>query len=84
MTSDVNPAGPPDFLTVEEAARVLRIGRTAAYQLTRRYLETGGADGVPATRVGRQVRVPRSGLERMLGGPITWPAPQTAVCELPS
>ena len=64
---------PPDFLTVEEAAEVLRIGRTAAYQLTRRYLDTDGADGIPATRVGRQVRVPRLRLETMLGGPITWP-----------
>lgn len=27
--------GLPDFLTVEEAARLLRIGRTAAYELTR-------------------------------------------------
>ena len=74
MTPRPRPsADPPDFLTVEEAAEVLRIGRTAAYQLTRRYLDTDGADGLPATRVGRQVRVPRLRLETMLGGPITWP-----------
>lgn len=29
----------PDFLTVEEAAAILRIGRTAAYEQTRRYEE---------------------------------------------
>lgn len=65
--------GPPDFLTVEEAAEVLRIGRTAAYSLTRRYIDTDGADGIPAQKIGRQVRVPRYKLEETLGGPITWP-----------
>lgn len=65
-------------MTVEEAAEVLRIGRTAAYQLARRYIETGGEDGVPARKVGRQTRVPRLLLESMLGGPITWPLPSAA------
>jgi hypothetical protein len=36
----------PDFLTVEEAACVMRIGRTAAYQLARHYLATGGKEGL--------------------------------------
>ncbi len=64
---------PPDLLTVEEAARVLRIGRTNAYELVRRWLATGGAEGVPALRVGHLLRVPRHGLEEWIGGPITWP-----------
>ena len=42
----------PAFLTVEEAAAVLRIGRTAAYVLARRWEETGGADGLPVVRFG--------------------------------
>ena len=42
----------PDLLTVEEAARVLRIGRTKAYELARLYLVTGGAGG-PAGGAGR-------------------------------
>jgi hypothetical protein len=63
----------PDFLRVEEAARVLRIGRTAAYQLAREFLATGGASGLPVIRYGRQLRVPRCRLEADLGGPITWP-----------
>lgn len=64
--------GPPDFLTVEEAATVLRLGRTAAYRLVRRQLVTG-AGGIPVVRYGKQFRVPRALLERDLGGPITWP-----------
>ena len=64
---------PPDLLTVEEAARLLRIGRTNAYELVRRWLATGGAEGVPALRVGHLLRVPRHGLEELVGGPITWP-----------
>jgi hypothetical protein len=63
----------PDFLRVEEAAHVLRIGRTAAYQLAREFLATGGASRLPVIRYGRQLRVPRCRLEADLGGPITWP-----------
>ena len=53
------------FLRVEEAARVLRISRTSAYALTRRFLETDGREGLPAVRVGRSVRVPAAALEQM-------------------
>ena len=66
-------SSPPDFLTVEEAAAVLRIGRTSAYRQARRYLATNGAEGLCADRFGKQIRIPRCGLEQRLGGPITWP-----------
>jgi hypothetical protein len=66
---------PPDFLTIEEAAAVLRIGRTTAYAQARRFEATGGAEGLPVVRNGKQLRVPRYALEAMLGGPITWPPP---------
>ncbi len=55
----------PDFLTVEEAAAVLRIGRTSAYLLCQRWRFTGGEVGLPVVRVGRQLRVPRAALLRL-------------------
>lgn len=51
-----------DFLTVEEAARVLRIGRTAAYQQAHRWLETG-TEGLPVHWVGGSLRVSRAQFE---------------------
>ena len=66
----------PDLLTVEEAARVLRIGRTKAYELARLRLVTGGSEGLPVVRVGHLLRVPRHALEQFIGGPITWPIPR--------
>jgi hypothetical protein len=56
----------PEMLTVEEAAAVLRIGRTAAYQLARRWRETGGREGLPNVALGRSLRVPRVALEACL------------------
>jgi excisionase family DNA binding protein len=68
---------PPDGLTVEEAAAVLRISRTKAYAQVNEYLDGGGESGIPAIRIARQIRVPRTALEEWLGGPITWPIPQS-------
>jgi excisionase family DNA binding protein len=50
----------PAVYTVEEAARLLRVGRTAAYEAARR-------GDIPVIRVGRSLRVPRHQLERILG-----------------
>ena len=54
-------------LTVEEAARVLRIGRSAAYEQARRFVQSGGTEGLPVIRMGRALRVPRHALVRLLG-----------------
>ncbi len=71
MTTEVEAA--PDVLTVDEAARILRIGRNSAYALARQWLATNGREGLPAVRLGRNVRIPRPALERLLGCHITGP-----------
>ena len=57
--------GLPDFLTVEEAAAVLRIGRTSAYLLTQQWRCTGGKRGLPVLAIGGRLRVPRAALARL-------------------
>ena len=47
----------PKVLTVTEAARLLRIGRSTAYEAANRYL-AGDPDGLPVIRIGRCLRVP--------------------------
>lgn len=64
----------PDFLTIEEAARVLRVGRTTAYGLAALFETSGGTDGLPVVRVGRLMRVPRARLEALAGAPLSEPA----------
>ena len=68
-------AAPPDFLTLEEAAAVLRVGRSTAYREANAFERSGGRTGIPVIRFGKQFRVPRCRLEEQLGGPITWPLP---------
>ena len=59
----------PEFLTVEEAARVLRISRTSAYLLAQRWRYSRGETGLPVQVLGRLLRVPRAALERMAASP---------------
>jgi excisionase family DNA binding protein len=61
----------PDFLRVEEAARILRISRTTAYREARTWLATNGAAGLPVVRLGRTLRVPRHALERLAARDVT-------------
>jgi len=50
----------PLLLTVEEAAKVMRISRTGAYNAV--------AEGaVPVIRIGRAIRIPRDRLAEVLG-----------------
>ena len=51
------------YMTVEDAAKELGIGRTLAYRLAQEFLATNGASGLPVIRVGRLLRVRRTDLE---------------------
>jgi excisionase family DNA binding protein len=57
----------PALYTVEEAAKLLRIGRTKAYALTQEWRATGGESGLPVVVFGHVLRVPRAALEKLLG-----------------
>jgi hypothetical protein len=52
------PASTERFLRVDEAARILRIGRSAAYEQANRWIATNGQCGLPAVKVGRMFRIP--------------------------
>ena len=75
MTRRTVPEYPPDYLTVDEVAAVMRISRNGAYQRVRRGVATDGRVVIPAERVDKQFRISRYVIEERLGGPITWPIP---------
>jgi hypothetical protein len=62
----------PDMLTVEEAARILRVGRTTGYELANRWLDTGGQEGLPVIHVGRLLRVPTVLFEERFCLRVSW------------
>ncbi len=69
----------PDLFTITEAADILRIGRTTAYELARRDLTSNGGEGLHVIRIGGQLRVPRVALERLIGGRVSLPAQRARV-----
>ena len=67
----------PMLLKVEEAARVLRIGRSKAYEMTTLYVTSDGKEGLPVLRMGDVLRVPRFALrEYVMTGRIVQLMPQ--------
>jgi len=52
----------PIMLTIDEAARVLRIGRSKAYEMAATYTSSGGTQGLPCLRLGDLLRVPKFAL----------------------
>jgi excisionase family DNA binding protein len=64
----------PAFMTVEQAAKVVQLGRSKAYQLTVEWERTGGASGLPFVWFGHQKRVPRAALERFIDQALSNPA----------
>jgi hypothetical protein len=64
---------PPDtdeylvLLTVDEAACLMRIGRTKAYAMAREYINSGGTAGLPVISFGPGcLRVPRWALVELI------------------
>ena len=55
----------PALLRVREAAPMLGISRSAAYELANAWLATDGRTGLPAVRLGRSIRIPRAVIERL-------------------
>jgi excisionase family DNA binding protein len=60
-----------ELLRVEEAARMLQIGRTKMYELM-------GAGELPVVRIGRSVRIPRRSLEDWIAAHIESPFGRSA------
>jgi hypothetical protein len=56
----------PILLKVDEAMRVLRIGRSKAYEMTTLYESSGGTQGLPCLRMGDLLRIPRFALEEFV------------------
>lgn len=56
----------PELLTVEEAARLIRVGRTKAYAMANEWRATDGRSGLPVVDLGNALRVPLHELEAVL------------------
>ena len=75
MDDIVEPA-PPELLTVEEASKVMRIGRQLAYDLANDYLASGGTQGLPVIRFGVKclprapLGIARAGVDRQRRAPV--------------
>jgi excisionase family DNA binding protein len=54
----------PRFLTVEQAAKLLQLGRSKTYELTVEWDRTGGRTGIPFVWFGNQKRIPLDALMR--------------------
>jgi hypothetical protein len=61
----------PEMLTVDEAARLLRIGRTKAYAMTKEWRATNGRSGLPVIELGGVLRVPRRALDRLIDSAVS-------------
>ncbi len=57
----------PPMLTVEEAAYLMRIGRTKAYAMAKLWRQTGGQCGLPVVDLDGVLRVPLVKLQELTG-----------------
>ena len=72
---DTQMTGHRLVLTVEEAARLLRISRGLAYEMVKQH-------ALPTIRLGRRILVPRSALDRLLSDAATKPNEKTTEGEI--
>lgn len=56
----------PLFMTIEQAADALQLGRSKTYELTVEWECSGGASGLPFVRFGSQKRIPRAALVQLI------------------
>ena len=56
----------PPFMTVEQAAKVLQLGRSKTYELTVEFDCSAGRSGLPFVWLGKQKRIPRTALIRFM------------------
>ena len=56
----------PPFMTVEQAAKVLQLGRSKTYELTVEFDCSAGRSGLPFVWLGKQKRIPRTALVRFM------------------
>lgn len=62
-------------LTVEQAGRLLGLSRASAYRAVHRWLETGGAEGLPVVVIShRRLVVPVAALQRLLETALSVPS----------
>lgn len=64
----------PPFMTIEQVAKVLQLGRSKTYELSVEWERSGGTSGLPFVWFGRQKRIPRAALERFVDVSIRPPA----------
>jgi excisionase family DNA binding protein len=64
-TDEEEKGGERAFVRVREAAVILGISKSAAYELANAWLATEGQAGLRAVRMGRCILVPRAALERL-------------------
>ena len=56
----------PPFLTVGQAAKLLQLGRSKAYELTVEWERSDNRSGLPFVWFGQQKRIPRAALEKFI------------------
>ena len=63
----------PRFLTVEQAAKVLQLGRSKTYELTVEWERTDARSGIPFVWFGNQKRIPLEALMRWVDAQLDRP-----------